>query len=250
MGLKTKIEYLAKGGSTHNFWIGGCDKASEGCKNCFAETMYKRFFGKDFSVPIKSKNFDAPLKWKKPRVILVNDMGDFCHHNICERMQLDALQVMFHSTRHIFLILTKRADELARIFTIYGKAWRPFYSHIWLGVSVENQEQADKRIPELLKIPHFKKWVSVEPMLDRINIRYDVANLNWVVCGGETGKGARYMCDLWARELKDHCKKAGTPFFMKQMSNREPIPKDLMVREYPPEIEDIKKLYENNPTNH
>jgi protein gp37 len=115
MGLKTKIEYVT---ATHNFWIGGCEKISEGCKNCFAETMYKRFWGKDFSVPIKSKNFDAPLKWKKPQVILVNDMSDFFHKKISIHWKLDALKFMIENPKHIYLLLTKRPEN---IFEFYKK---------------------------------------------------------------------------------------------------------------------------------
>jgi len=258
MGLKTKIEYLVKNGSTHNFWSGGCNPISEGCRNCFAKRIYERFYGKDFSVPIKSKNFDAPLKWKKPRVILVNDMSDFFHKDVPLEWQIEAIKVMIKLEKHIFLLLTKRADLMRELFLkiikaniedalipsiITGSKYEIVYpQNIWLGVSVENQKNADERIPELLKIPHFKKWVPVEPMLDEINIRKYLKDISWVVCGGETGKGARPLKTEWVNYLLNgQCKFEGVPFFMKQMSNRQPIPEDLMVREYPPEIERIVK---------
>jgi protein gp37 len=242
MGLKTKIEYVS---ATHNFWY-GCTKVSEGCKNCFAERIYKRFYGNDFSKIIKSKNFDAPLKWKKPRVILVNDMSDFFHDNVPFKWFDNAIEIMACAYQHIFLLLTKRARNIKKLFNINELKY-DCPPNIWLGVSVENQKTADERIPELLKIPHFKKWISVEPMLDEINTRKYLKDISWVVCGGETGKGARPLKREWLNHLfKGQCKFEGVPFFMKQMSNREPIPKDLMVREYPPEIKEIMNANNQN----
>jgi protein gp37 len=233
MGLKTKINYVD---STHNFWIGGCEPISEGCKNCFAEKMYKRFWGKDFSIPIKSKNFDAPLKWKKPRVILVNDMSDFFHKDIPIEWRLQALHLIDICKQHIFLLLTKRPNNMLKHFEKLDI--EKFGNHIWLGVSVENQKAADERIPELLKIPHFKKWVSVEPLLGKIDVNFK--GINWVVCGGETGTGA---LPIWYGHffgIKYDCELLEIPFFIKQMCRKEPIPKYLMVREYPPEIKAIR----------
>lgn len=259
MGLKTKIEYAD---STHSFWY-GCDKISEGCQNCFAEKIYKRFMGKDFSKIIKSKNFDAPLKWKKPRVILVNDMSDFFHEKVDNLWRWGAIEVFLKSPQHIFLLLTKRPKNMYEFFNsrFIDADLKNVSKNIWLGVSVENQRTADERIPELLKIPHFKKWISFEPLLSMVNAsRYLPCNscnndgfveygtpcscgginrgkyIDWIVAGAETGKGARPMQSDWAKNLLNQCKNAGVPFFMKQMTNRKPIPKDLMVREYPKEI--------------
>lgn len=137
--------------------------------------------------------------------------------------------------------------------------------NVWLGVTAENQEMADERIPLLLQCPAKKHFVSVEPMLGPIDptmIRdgswydgegadyYDALRgagwwshgdyglrggpkLDWVICGGESGPGARQMDPAWARSLRDQCKSAGISFFMKQMSKKAPIPDDLMIREIP-----------------
>jgi protein gp37 len=239
MGLKTKIEYAD---STMNFWY-GCTKISEGCQNCFAERIYKRFMGKDFSKIIKSKNFDAPLKWKKPKVILVNDMSDFFHEKIDISWITDAFIIMSNCPQHIFLLLTKRTHWLEGFnHWLAGLGYASqFNENIWLGVSVENQKTADERIPELLKIPHFKKWISFEPLLGEIKIpEHQLKQISWAIVGGETGNGARHMKPNWAKILGLRFIMAGIPFFMKQMSNKAPIPKDLMVREYPPEIEEIR----------
>jgi protein gp37 len=114
--------------------------------------------------------------------------------------------------------------------------------NVWLGVTAENQEQADKRIPILLQIQAAVRFVSVEPMLGPISLGawllspgwiptyYDPDNCNgypsaeptneniqWVICGGESGPGARPIHPEWARNLRDQCVAAGVPFFLKQM---------------------------------
>ncbi|RPI54318.1 MAG: DUF5131 family protein, partial [Deltaproteobacteria bacterium] len=86
-----------------------------------------------------------------------------------------------------------------------------------------------------------KRFVSVEPMLGPINfnfIRGDYGGtwlnaLDWLICGGETGPKARPMNPELARDLLRQCRAAGVPFFFKQMSGKQPIPKDLMIREFP-----------------
>jgi len=131
------------------------------------------------------------------------------------------------------MIDTYEAKEMA--------AW--FREHVWLGVSVENQEQADKRIPLLLQTPATVRFLSCEPLLGDIDIqpwlfseydRYCIddrfgvpANANrskidWVIVGGESGHGARPMQPQWARSLRNQCQDAGTPFFFKQWGDFKP----------------------------
>jgi protein gp37 len=121
--------------------------------------------------------------------------------------------------------------------------------NVMLGVSAENQQTADERIPILLQIPAAKRFVSVEPILGQVDLHIfkDYCGVDdpqgptylwrnkpdWVICGGETGPGARPMNPDWARSLRDQCRTAGVPFFFKQMSGKQTIPKDLMIREFP-----------------
>ena len=103
-------------------------------------------------------------------------------------------------------------------------------AHIWIGTSIENQEYADLRIPELLKIPAKVRFLSVEPLLGPVNImRYLLSgahkwqqNINWVIVGGESGPHARPMHPQWARDLRDQCVKAGVPYFFKQWGESVP----------------------------
>lgn len=137
--------------------------------------------------------------------------------------------------------------------------------NVWLGTSIEDQATAEARIPHLLRCPAAVRWISAEPLLGLVNLArlahgahrmidclagdvmtrpedehgepevYAAApgSVSWVVCGGESGTGARPMHPDWARSLRDQCQAAKVPFFMKQMAKREPIPADLMVREFP-----------------
>jgi protein gp37 len=101
-------------------------------------------------------------------------------------------------------------------------------ANVWIGTTVENQEMADKRIPELLKIPAKVRFLSCEPLLGPVALKPEWVELelqtqhtcfprvNWVICGGESGSGARPMHPDWARSLRDQCQAAGVPFFFKQ----------------------------------
>lgn len=138
--------------------------------------------------------------------------------------------------------------------------------NVWLGCTAENQEQADKRIPILLDTPAAKRFVSVEPMLGPVDLKlattcdrncgeYQDAEcpgtsgpcvmqrtLDWVICGGESGPGARPMHPDWARSLRDQCVAAGVALFVKQLHINGKLskelaewPKDLQIREFPGE---------------
>jgi len=120
--------------------------------------------------------------------------------------------------------------------------------NLWLGVSVENQEWADKRIPVLLQIPVQHHFVSIEPMLGPVmlQIPWNLLNagrdylkspgkrcLRWVILGAETGPGARPMNLDWARSVRDQCKAAGVPFWFKSAGLQKQVPADLEIRESP-----------------
>jgi protein gp37 len=124
---------------------------------------------------------------------------------------------------------------------VSGHDYRPWpWANVWLGVTAENQAMADERIPVLLSIPAARRFVSIEPMLGPVDLRltrgtrdedyhgynddgpidYVITSraddLHWVICGGETGPGARPMHPDWPRSLRDQCTSAGVPFFFKQ----------------------------------
>lgn len=254
---KSKIEW------TEVTWnpVTGCTKISQGCKNCYAETIANRFWtnqifeeklptgslvrrGRKFTdVICHEDRLEQPLHWKKPRMIFVNSMSDLFHEDVPFEFIDKIFDVMVTTPRHTYQILTKRAERMLewceyqrrKMFEL-GFDGFIIPDFIWLGVSVENQEQADKRIPLLLQTPARVKWISAEPLLENITI-YPIENkfngLCWVVCGGESGKNKRPFELHWAKCLRNECEFLSIPFFMKQVDKVQPIPEDLFIREYP-----------------
>ena len=253
---QTKIEWA------HSVWnpITGCTPISEGCTNCWAKRMAQRLKGRfgypqedPFKVTFHPDRLNQPMKWKKPRMIFCCSMGDLFHENVRDytgqnmpswEVVWDVFHHMNKAPWHTYLLLTKRPENALN----FWKSWvknSDQLSHIWLGVTAENQKRADERIPILLKIPAAKRFVSIEPMLAPIyslplylTNKYEIhpdckGSLDWVIVGGETGPGARPLHPDWVRSIRDQCHRAGVPFFMKQMSKKESIPDDLMIREYP-----------------
>jgi protein gp37 len=224
---------------------------------------------------VRSKTtFDAPLRrtrkgeWKIPdgSFVFVCPLGDFFHDE-AELWRWEALGIMAERPGLTFLIPTKRADAMNEWAEMIGREWADSdtsrqegwidkWKHIWIGVTAENQEMADERIPQLLSIDWpGKKWVSVEPMLGPVDMERPwghgvgdlmvdsalrTSHLDWVICGGESGPGARSFDVEWGRSLRDQCQAAGVPFWMKQLGgwpNRreklEEIQPDLRIRERP-----------------
>lgn len=224
--MSTKIEW------TDETWnpVTGCTKVSAGCKNCYAERIAKRFWGdrKFTDVQCHPERLEIPLHWKKPRRIFVCSMSDFFHADIPLEFQAKIFSIIKRCPQHTFQILTKRPELAVFMDKVVG-IWE--HPNMWLGVTVENQETFD-RIHEIRHVSTaIKKFVSFEPLLELP--RGSLEGIGWVIVGGETGPGARYMNPDWAREIRDVCQKSGIPFFMKQMSNKQSIPDDLMIREYP-----------------
>ena len=234
----TKIEWANK------VWnpVTGCTKVSAGCKNCYAETYAKRFWKKRKFTDVQCHNnkLDQPLHWKKPARIFVNSMSDLFHPDVPFEFIWEIYHIMMSKAPwHTYIVLTKR-PERAKEFFDWWFSFPPHkpsdiipigeYKNIWLGVSVEDQKTADERIPLLLQTPAAVRFISAEPLLGKIELtdmqnrnylhratgRFNREKLNWVICGGESGKNARPMHPGWVRSLRDECKSANVPFFFKQ----------------------------------
>ena len=260
--MATKIEW------TDETWnpITGCTKVSEGCRNCYAERMSKRLAGRfgyptdePFQVTLHPYRLDDPLRWRKPRQVFVCSMSDLFHDDIPPWFICEAWQVFRECPQHTFQILTKRPERAMGIITTYIASDQLGFdplSNAWLGVSVENQQAADERIPILLQIPAAVRFVSCEPMLGPVTLREIQHNgeveidaltgnhgvyrplsgqssqkLDWVIVGGESGPGARPMHPDWARSLRDQCQAAGVPFFFKQWGAWKDIQYDKLDRD-------------------
>ncbi|MCK4579399.1 MAG: phage Gp37/Gp68 family protein [Candidatus Marinimicrobia bacterium] len=239
--------------------VEGCTPVSEACNNCWLASMAHRFKTtciKETTIAITSDHFpmelrlttfngkfngtvnvrpdrlDIPLKTKKPTVFAV--WSDLFHADVPKEFILKAFDRMDQASQHIFLVLTKRPLELYEFCSRYGiGSGNNFPDNAWLGVTAENQEQADKRIPILLQVPAAKRFVSIEPMLSGIDFTnigtviehgefeepeylHGLADLDLVILGGESGHKARPMHPDWVRSVRDQCQAAGVPFFFKQ----------------------------------
>lgn len=226
MSDKTGIEW------TEATWnpVTGCSKVSQGCKHCYAERDWARmsrvpaYIGRKFTdVRWHYDRLEIPARWKKPRLIFVNSMSDLFHESVPFDFILRVFEVMAEADWHTYQVLTKRPERVLEFVNWCGSTIPEF---IWMGVSVEDQATADERIPLLLKMPAAVRWISAEPLLGPIDLRFtnglvhgcDGADylLDWVVAGGESGLNARPMHPDWARGLRDQCAAAETPFLFKQ----------------------------------
>jgi len=258
---KSKIQW------TDYTWapVTGCSKVSAGCRNCYAEAYHQRFMGGDFSVKLHPDRLQAPLRklrgfrdthWCRPRVF-VCPMADLFHDRVPAEFIEEVWRSMSNSPHIDFIILTKRPERMTNLLTRNSFCASHLLPNVWLGVTAESQQEADRRIPVLLQTPAAIRWVSIEPMLGPVDLtsikwakinsapsnyeRFGVptpkelwsmnnvldsrpadawnkakTGLDWVVCGGESGFGARHMETEWVRDLRDQCVEADVPFFFKQ----------------------------------
>lgn len=234
-----------------------CTKVSPGCQHCYAEAINRRFgTGLPYTreglaqveVFLDEQELQNILRTRGGKRVFVGDMMDIFLDEVSDEM-LDRVFGVFAARRNLtFLVLTKRAERMQRYLSSEGRkaavdqaatellVARGFvkdYQHfcdwplpnLWVGVTAENQQQADERIPHLLRTPAAVRWVSCEPLLGPIDLGLlgtapgvwvPVGNLlHWVVVGGESGPKARPMHPAWAESLRDQGQAARVSFFFK-----------------------------------
>jgi protein gp37 len=174
-----------------------------------------------------------PLKWKKPRRIFVNSVSDTFHEEMPDEILIKFLRdVVQKCQQHTFIILTKRADRMHRFF---WKTLRPHIdeidnlSNMWLGVTAENQEMADKRLSILKGVPAKIRFVSVEPMLGPVDLAKYASWLDWIIIGGESGPKQRVIPVKYVQDLVHQGKQMGIPVFLKQMHDGEQLVKEPYI---------------------
>lgn len=171
--------------------------------------MRSRRYENGFTPTLHPDLLDAPRKWKKPRTVFVNSMSDLFQ----EAVPLDFIQAVFRTmtdcSQHTFQILTKRAERLHELAEKL-----PWPDNVWMGVSVEDSQVID-RVRLLSQTPAKVKFLSCEPLIGPID-GLPLKKIDWVIVGGESGKGARPMKEEWAQSIRRQCEDAGVAFFFKQ----------------------------------
>ncbi len=265
MSGETRIEW------TDSVWnpCSGCSPVSAGCDRCYARRMAKRLAGRcgypadePFRVTLHPDRLELPLRWRKPRRVFVDSMSDLFHPEVPEEFIDGVFAVMAVTPQHTYQVLTKRPARMREYVTasrnrveLAAAEWwgqqncrrwpvgvprclpRPWpLSNVWLGVSVEDQQRADERIPLLLQTPAAVRFVSLEPLLGPVDLsRVDgsdvlspardsfwdglewlrPAHLDWLIVGAETGPGARPCDPAWVQSIIDQVRAAGVPVFLK-----------------------------------
>ena len=262
---KTKIEWCDY---TFNPWI-GCQKVSPACDNCYADRLCQRF-GKDCFGTGKDRIRTGDKNWEKmvslnrrianriyshtadgfikndglherklnamyPKVFC-GSMCDVFDNAVPDTWRKDLFRLIAETSCLDWLILTKRIGNApAMIERAIGKYDSEFYglqNNVWLGITVCNQQEAERDIPKLLDIPAKKHFLSMEPLLGRFNLekarawQSDVVGVDWVIVGGESGPNARPMHPDWVRRVRDDCELFATPFFFKQWGEWLPAKRD------------------------
>jgi protein gp37 len=212
MAANSKIEW------TECTWnpVTGCTKTSLGCLNCYAERMARRLqamgqpnYRNGFRLTLHSHMLDLPLRWRRPRMIFVNSMSDLFHKDVPLDFIEQVFDVMQRAPQHRFQVLTKRSERLEQL-----SPKLPWPDNVWMGVTVESHDY-QFRIGHLKETNAAVKFLSLEPLLSPIP-DVDLAGIDWVIAGGESGPGARPMQREWVIDIRDQCVTGKVPFFFKQ----------------------------------
>jgi protein gp37 len=262
MGEKTEIAWCD---STFNPVI-GCMKVSAGCDNCFAENLMDTRYGRvewgqrktDTTAPsigtrirTSEANWKLPLRWAKkarealedfdtgmltmrphrPRVFCAS-LSDVFDNQWPVGWRTDLFRLIEGTPELDWLLLTKRPENIGKMIDD-GGWFRSFPRNVWLGTTCEDQAAYDRRWPILQQFNVRVRFISYEPAIGPLTILNHKKKPDWIICGGESGRGFRPMPLQWAEDVSEECAEHFIPFFMKQLAGLKPIPDDMMIREFP-----------------
>jgi len=218
MADRSRIEW------TEATWnpVTGCSKVSPGCAHCYAETFAERWRGvpghpyeQGFDLRVWPERLEMPLRWRRPRAVFVNSMSDLFHEDIPAHYVAQVFDVMVRAEQHTFQILTKRQDRLAEL-----ASQLPWRRNIWMGVTIENRRFVH-RADALREVPAAVRFISAEPLLGPLD-GLDLAGIDWLIAGGESGPRHRSIDREWVTDLRDRCQNEGVAFFFKQWGGHRP----------------------------
>ncbi len=232
---RTNIPYL-----THTWSpMHGCSPIAVGCKNCWARGMSKRLAGMGvkgydpadpFKVVCDESKLSEPLKVKRAARIGVSFMGDLFHDDVPRPFIDRVWNIMADCRQHTFLVLTKRPVRAARELGTMG--WRPRWPlpNVHLGTSFSTQADLDANLPELLRCPATVRWLSLEPLLEAVDMCLrimppagsDLPATDWplvdaVIVGCESGPNRRPCKQESVESVVEQCDDAGIPVYVKQL---------------------------------
>lgn len=211
--------------------VAGCTVISPGCTNCYAMRMAARLDAMGMpkyraltrrsgkravwvgKITTDAHSLDAPLTWKKSRMVFVNSMSDLFHEKVPADFIRHVWSVMEKASQHTFQILTKRPERMAELAPTLRTL-----PNVWLGTSVENADYLS-RIDALRNVPASVRFVSFEPLIGSVR-QANLRKIHWAIVGGESGPRARFMDALWVDEIHDACRAHGTAFFFKQWGGK------------------------------
>jgi protein gp37 len=208
----TKIEW------TDKTWnpITGCTKVSAGCAHCYAESMARRLcamgmekYKTGFSLALHEDILNEPLFWEKPHTIFVCSMSDLFHEKVPFTFVNKVLKTIRATPHHRYQLLTKRPRRMAEYFAAH-----PAPDNVWLGTTVEVQA-VKERIDILRTIPAPIHFLSCEPLIEDLG-KLNLANIDWIIVGGESGTMARPMKEKWVLSIEKQAAAQYCTFFFKQ----------------------------------
>lgn len=278
----TKIEWCTDTWNPNH----GCTPISPGCQRCYAkriaETRLRGRFGypknEPFKVVCDSSRLDYPAKLKKPRIIFISSMGDLFHKDVPDGFIWDVFDTIYLQNHHRYVILTKRPERMKDVLEAYVgdegiRSTDEIFPHVVFGVSTENQETADLRIPILLKMNCRWRAISAEPLLSEIELKpewifpYGCKKCNytfraegvidtpygrgdgycecwynndprpvidWIIAGVEKGPGRRQTPPGAILALVSQGERAGIPLFVKQIEKGGKVTNRL--EDFPPSL--------------
>ena len=244
MGANSKIEWTDH---TFNPWV-GCTKVSPACDGCYAEYMMDTRLGfvewGGDRKRTKPATWRKPIAWdreaakrKGPTYVFCASLADVFDNEVDSTWRRDLFSLIEQTPNLTWLLLTKRIGNVIKMTDpLAGNPMLPRNAAI--GATMANQEEYDRdrmKLAEVKRVlePRFT-FGSFEPLLGPIIL--DGNAPDWIITGGETDQGAhkaRTADPAWFRSLRDQAADRRRTFFMKQMTNKAPIPADLLVRQFP-----------------
>lgn len=242
MGADSKIEWCDH---TFNPWV-GCTKVSAACDHCYAESWAKRTGQSQLWTGERRRtsgvNWKQPEKWNRtalekygrPARVFCASLADVYDNQVPQEWRADLWTLISKTPNLTWMLLTKRPQNIAKMLPA---DWGDGYHNVWLGTTVENNDEATRRIGHLLTVKARKRFLSCEPLLGEVDLERggfsfltrlksptgkQYEKIDWVIAGGESGPGARPPRISWVRLLRDQCFVRGVPFHFKQWGEFTP----------------------------